>query len=124
MWMGRPLKGDERIFGDSAFVLETIDPSKEQFERKYRLKAQGFTLSRLAKTVSELLEVGTDVYVPGKYPQNVKAQSLFCYWAVRGLGTSATSLAKDQGLTQPAVNISVKRGQAIADENGFPLPNE
>jgi len=60
----------------------------------------------------------------GKYPKNVKARSLFCYWAVRELGISATSLARKLGLTQPAVSISVKRGQAIADENGLQLLDE
>jgi len=44
---------------------------------------------------------------------DVKARSLFCCRAVRELG-----------LTQPAVSISVKRGQAIADENGFQLLDE
>jgi len=43
--------------------------------------------------------------------------------AVRELGISATSLARKLGLTQPAVSISVKRGQAVADENGFQLPD-
>jgi len=89
------------------------------------LKTQGFTLSRLAKRVSELLTVEPEcVYAPGKYPKNVKARSLFCYWAVRELGISATSLARKLGLTQPAVSISVKRGKAIADENGFQLLDE
>jgi len=51
-------------------------------------------------------------------------QSHFCYWAVRELGMTATSLAKALGLTQPAVSISVKRGWKIADENGFQLLDE
>jgi len=122
---GIRLKGDERILGDSDFVLDVLDASKERFERKYRLKSQGFTLSRLAKRVSELLTVEPEcIYAPGKYPKNVKARSLFCYWAVRELGVSATSLARKLGLTQPAVSISVKRGQAIADENGLQLLDE
>ena len=122
---GIRLKGDERILGDSDFVLETLDASKEQFERKFRLKSRGFTLSMLSKRVSELLGVAPErIYASGKYPENVRARSLFCYWAVRELGISATSLARELGLTQPAVSISVKRGQAIADENGFQLLDE
>jgi putative transposase len=54
---GIRLKGDERILGDSDFVLDALDASNEQFERKYRLKSQGVTLSRLSKRVSELLGV-------------------------------------------------------------------
>jgi hypothetical protein len=102
-----------------------LDVSKERFERKYRLKSQGVTLSRVSKRVSEVLGVDPEfIYLPGKYPRNVKARSLFCYWAVRELGITATSLARKLGLTQPAVSISVKRGQAIADETGFQLLNE
>ncbi|MFH1241872.1 MAG: LysR family transcriptional regulator [Pseudomonadota bacterium] len=106
-------------------MLDALDASKEQFERKYKLKSQGFTLSRVSKRVSELLGVEPEcIYTPGKYPRNVKARSLFCYWAVRELGISATSLARKLGLTQPAVSISVKRGQVIADENVFQLLDE
>ena len=107
-------QGDWKTLGDSDFVLDTLDASKEQFERKFRFKSRGFTLSMLSKRVSELLGVAPEcIYESGKYPQNVKARSLFCHWAVRELG-----------LTQPAVSISVKRGQAIADENGFQLLDE
>jgi len=62
-----------------------------------------------------------DVYSPGKYQQIVKARSLFCYWAVRELNVSATALAKKLGLSQPAVSISVKRGEKLAREKGFEL---
>ena len=122
---GVRLKGDEQILGDSDFVLAALKFSEEQFERKYRLKSQGFDLPALSKRVAELLEVGPEcIYSPGKYRQNVKAGSLFCYWAVRELGITATSLARVLGLTQPAVSISVKRGRKIADENGFQLLDE
>jgi REP element-mobilizing transposase RayT len=122
---GTRLKGDERILGDSDFVLHALDASNESFERRYRLKSQGLTLSGVSKRVSQVLGVAPEcVYAPGKYAENVKARSLFCYWAVRELGISATSLARMLGLTQPAVSMSVKRGQAIAEENGFLLVHE
>jgi predicted transcriptional regulator len=43
----------------------------------------------------------------------VKARSLLCYWAVKQLGFSATELSKRLGISQPAVSISVKRGETI-----------
>ena len=36
------LKGDERILGDSDFVMDALKASEEQLERKYRLKAEGY----------------------------------------------------------------------------------
>jgi plasmid maintenance system antidote protein VapI len=40
---------------------------------------------------------------------------------VRELGVTATDLAKQIGMTQPAISISVKRGETIAKETGFGL---
>jgi len=42
---------------------------------------------------------------------------------VRELGVSATVLAERIGMTQPAVSISVKRGEKIAEEMGLQLDN-
>ena len=56
-----------------------------------------------------------------KYREVVPARSVFCYWAVRELGVSATALAERLGMTQPAVSISVKRGEKIAEEMGLQL---
>jgi transcriptional regulator len=47
-------------------------------------------------------------------PLIVKARPLWCYWAVRKLGFSATELSKKLGTSQPSVSISVKRGEKIA----------
>ena len=57
-----------------------------------------------------------DLWMLGKYAKVVPARSLFCYWAVRELGVSATEMARRMKLTQPAVSISVKRGERIAED--------
>lgn len=64
----------------------------------------------LAKHAYLLVRTGT---VPGG--------SLLSYWAVRELGIKATELAKRFEITQPAVSISVKRGQRIANERALTL---
>lgn len=116
------LKGDERILGDSSFVLEALKASEEQLERAYRLRAEGYDLEKLARRVAIIFGIKPDhLWSPGKYSKIVKARSLFCYWAVRELGESATALAKKFGLSQPAVSISVKRGEGIAREKGLKL---
>ncbi len=40
---------------------------------------------------------------------------------MRELGVSATALAQRLGMTQPAVSISVRRGEKIAQEMGLHL---
>ncbi len=64
-----------------------------------------------------------DVLSSGKGPVVVKARSLLCYWMVRKCGVSATDLARRIGISQPAVSISVKRGEKIASEKNFLTSN-
>ena len=116
------LKSDERILGDSEFVEEVLKKAQEQRERRYQLKATGFNIDQVAEKVAAILGIQCkQVWGKGKHPQTVMARSLLCYWAVHELGISATALARRIGITQPAVSQSVKRGEAIAKENGFEL---
>ena len=118
----RRLKGDERILGDTQFVLDVLKESEERFERKYELKARGYDLDALAERVEEIftMEPG-EVYSPGKYRRLIKPRSVFCYWAVRELGETATSLANKLGLTQTGISKSVFRGEKIVKEMNLKL---
>ncbi len=62
-----------------------------------------------------------DIYSPGKYKRLIKPRSVFCYWAVRELGETATSLAIKLGLTQAGVSKSVLRGEKIVKEMDLKL---
>jgi REP element-mobilizing transposase RayT len=116
------VKGDERILGDSDFVLNVLNHCNEQLERSYRLSAKGIDVAVLSSYVAGLFDLTPDqLLTPGRYPAVVRARSLFCYWAVRELGVTATDLAKQIGMTQPAISISVKRGEKIAKETEFSL---
>jgi len=57
------------------------------------------------------------LYTPGRFPAVVQARSVLCYLAVRELGITATELARQMGLTQPAISMSVKRGAGIVKEH-------
>jgi len=57
---------------------------------------------------------------PGKDRINGKARSLFCYWAVRKLGYSEAFLAKELSITQPALSMSVKRGETKCRDGALP----
>lgn len=119
------VKGDERILGDTDFVLNVLESCEEHLERRYKLQAEGFTLERVAQRTASLCGIKPEeIFAPVKYPVVVQARSLFCYWAVRELGVSATALAKRLKITQPAVSISVRRGEKLAIEKGFQLSEE
>jgi REP element-mobilizing transposase RayT len=119
------IKGDERILGDMEFVAEVMKTCQEAFERRYQRQVGGYDLDRLAAFVSRLYSLKPDeIFLLGKYPRLVEARSVFCYFAVRELGMTATALARLLNLSQPTVSITVKRGEGIARKQGFSLNAE
>jgi len=116
------LKGDERILGDSDYVLDVLKESRERFERKYEWKARGYDLDVLTRRVAEIFHVTPEeIFSPGKYKKRVQARSVLSYWAVRELGVTGSAIAKKIGISQPAVSFSVQRGERIVREMGLDL---
>jgi hypothetical protein len=114
------VKGDERILGDSDFVMEVLRASEEEMERRYRLKAEGYDLDKLAGKAADLFGLkGEDLLRPGKYGKVVEGRDLLCYWAVQELGWSVTGLAKRIGISQPAVSYAILRGERLVREKGL-----
>jgi DNA-binding MarR family transcriptional regulator len=102
-------------------LIGRFDFAKKKFQ-----KALGSISTAMNDIQSELLAELFDLtpdqlLTPGRYPAVVRARSLLCYWAVRELGVTATDLAKQIGMTQPAISISVKRGEKIAKETEFSI---
>jgi len=117
------VKGDERILGEGDFVEQMLQKSGEGFERKSLLKSQGWDLDKLAAHVAKLLEIDVSVvWSAGKYRHIVEARSLLCYWAVRDLGVSMTSLAKRLKLSVAAITRSVERGERLKEEKSYHFP--
>jgi putative transposase len=117
------VKGDERILGEGDFVEQMLEKSGEAFERKSLLKSQGWDLDKLAAYVANLLEIDVSVvWSAGKYRHIVEARSLLCYWAVRELGVSMTSLAKRLKLSVAAITQSVERGDRLKEEKSYRFP--
>ncbi len=110
--------GDERILGDSDFVEEVLSQASEQMERRYRLKAEGWTLTKITERVAEIFGIEKDqVVVAGKQPVRVRARSVLAYWAIRDLGLTATEIGNYLGLSKSAVSRAANRGQKlIADQ--------
>ena len=106
------VKGDERILGDSDFVQSVLERCNETYTRRQRLVAQGVDLKSLSHGVADYFDLSCDqLFTPGRYPAVVQARSVLCFLAVRELGLTATELARQMGLTHPAISISIKRGE-------------
>lgn len=116
-------KGDERILGQSSFVMRALRSANETWERRYALRMEGFYFDRLCGYVSHLFALPVEVIVsPDKRRDHVQARSVLCFWAIRELGMTATALAGILGVSQPAVSNAVNRGSRIVKERGLALP--
>ncbi len=102
------MKSDERILGDGEFVADLLSKTKESFERRYMLKADGVDMKFIAERVAALLAMPVeDVWREGKFKHLVKARRLLCFWAVRELGVSMASMARRLNISTVAVSKSV-----------------
>jgi len=115
-------KGDERILGDGDFVERVLKSANEQMERKYDLRARGFSLTSVAVRVAEVLGVEQEkVWAAGRRREIVQARSLLCYWAVRELGVTMISLSRRLDLSVTAIGKAVIRGEKLAKANKYSL---
>lgn len=113
-------KSDERILGDGSFVEQILAENQEALDRRYALKAEGMTVLDVANRVARVMGIATEqVWLPGKYKQQVVARSLLCYWSVHELGECMTGLSKRLGISTAAVSKAVRRGAQIAKDRGL-----
>lgn len=116
------VKSDERILGDSSFVDAVLAQASEHCTRRCELSRRGYNLERLADHVAGLCHLEPrEVLARGRQRLRVDARSLFCFWAARDLGVSLTELARQLGLTPPAIGYAVQRGERIAQARGYRL---
>lgn len=119
---GQYQRSDERILGDSDFVSAILDKTNESLTKSQKLKSKGMDVDIIATRVSKLMGLAVDdVWAAGKQQHIVNARSLLCYWAVRELGVSMSSLSRRLGISLPAISKSVVRGKQIAEDHAFKL---
>lgn len=76
-----------RVLGDSGFVTEVLKASEEEMERRYRLKAQGYDLEKLADHMAELTGLKKEEFLkPGRYKAIVEGRSLYAIGLPGNLG--------------------------------------
>lgn len=116
------IKGDQRILGESDFVLDILSESEETFEREHRLKRLGYDFDKILERVCSVFDLERN-YITGKGRQKdrVEARDLLCYWCSKELGIPMVALAKRFGMTVSAVSYAVQRGEKIAKEGGYQL---
>ena len=114
------IKSDQRILGESDFVMDVLSESEEKLSRKYRLKSRGYNFERVAERVSSLFDLEKD-YITGRGRQRdrVRARDILCYWCAIELGIPMADLAKRLDMTLAAVSYAIKMGEKTAKEAGW-----
>jgi hypothetical protein len=116
------LKGDDRILGDSEFVLRVLKEADEKFDRYYELKQLGYNLQSVEKRVCKIFDLSAgDIYSKSREKAKTEARALFCYWAVRELGYSMLEIAGRLKMSQPGVVYAARRGERIANGRSIKL---
>jgi len=116
------IKSDQRILGESDFVLGVLSESEEKFERKHRLRSQGYDFEKILERVSSLLDLEKEYITRrGRQKDRVEARDLLCYWSTMAVGIPMVDLAKRLDMTISAVSYAVQRGEKIAKEKGCQL---
>lgn len=116
------MKSDQRILGDSAFVMEVLAEAEEKFERFYELKSKGYDLDKVEQKVCRIFDIEPDeIYSKSRRKTRAEARGLYCYWAVAELGYSLADLARILVMTGQGVGYAVRRGERIAKENDYSL---
>jgi len=59
------IKSDDRILGDSEFVMQVLDEADEQYERSYRLKALGYDVTKVEQKVLGLFGIAKEELYSG-----------------------------------------------------------
>jgi hypothetical protein len=117
-----PMKGDERILGDSDFVNQILTDAEEQVKRQYHLKTLGINIDMVAQRVSDIVGLDVDkVWSAGKNRKIVQARSILCYWAITELGMTMSSMARSLNLSVTAVSMSVARAKQIVEQDHLVL---
>ena len=115
-------KGDERILGDSDFVIRVLAQAREDFERKHQLQSKGMNFEHVVKRVAGLLDLTPEqVLAGGKQKKTVAARSLLCFWSTTELTISQVVLAQKLKISQPAVSMAVRRGEQLAKRHNYTL---
>ena len=116
------VKADQRILGESDFVLSMLKRADQRLERSYALKNQGVDLKAVAEKAARLFDIDADeIFMKSRIKRRADARGLYCHWAVAELGHSLSDLAGQLNMTPAGVGYAVQRGETIAREHGYDL---
>ncbi len=116
------VKADQRILGDSSFVLSLLEQADQRLERSAALKLQGVDLDTIAGKVAGIFDIDRDeIFMKSRVKRRAEARALYCYWAVSELGMTLSEIAAKLNQTPAGVGYAVQRGESIARKGGLDI---
>jgi hypothetical protein len=116
---GRSARGDDRIFGDSAFVGTALAAAGECLERREDLRTRGRDFGCLLQRIAAAAGLPPrDLLTPSKNLTRVTQRSRLCYVAVRELRLPGAVVADRLGLSRLSVSRAVARTGQLAVPRG------
>ncbi len=116
---------DERILGDSSFVMAILADAEQKLERRLAMKQAGIDIETVEKRVARLFSLVPDeIYRQGRDRRMSQARSVFCFWAARELGLPQKELANRLCVSEPAITYAIRRGEEIVRQKGYRLSEE
>ncbi|MCP3923940.1 MAG: transposase [Desulfobacterales bacterium] len=105
------IKGDERILGESDFVLRVLERAEESFKNRILLKDK-INLDLIIETVAMHYDLEkSEIKTKSKERAISKARAIICYIAVRKLEFSCVDVALELGLSPSTVSKAIIRGK-------------
>jgi chromosomal replication initiation ATPase DnaA len=116
------IKGDQRILGNSSFVLSILEQTDQRQNRAEELKQRGVDPEKIADKVGKIYQIKpVEIFMKSRIKRLADARGLYCYWVVNELGISLSELAEILKMTPAGVDYAVQRGESIAHNNGYDL---
>ena len=116
------VKGDQRILGDSTFVMSILEQANQELERTYALRQKSITIETVAEKVAAIFDLDlTEIFMKSRIQKRANASGLYCYWAVHELGMTLSELADRLSMTPAGVSYAVQRGETIARQMDYEI---
>ena len=121
---GERWRGDERILGDSNFILRALKKAEERLTRKEQKKIGGWDLPYLLTYVSGVCEVKeNDIRGKRRIHSFSQARAVFSWWATSELGFSLTEISDFLQRTPAAILYLSKKGEELIREKKLIFPS-
>ncbi|MEA1926836.1 MAG: transposase, partial [Candidatus Auribacterota bacterium] len=115
-------RGDERILGNSDFVLSALRVVEEKLVKREQKRSVGWSMEKLLARVAKQYEIDMDRILRGeKNRSSTRARALFCWWATGELGYTLTEAGDFLNISQQAVSQARKRGEILSERDNFQL---